>query len=507
MQRLVVIGIDGMDWLVTKPLLSRMPSLQKIAGSGFAGEMPAIFPPDSIPSWISIFTGMDPSGHGILETIDYFKKDAREFTVDTGAFRGKTFWDKTSALGKKVIVVNPLMAYPPWKVNGVMASGPVFISGDASAYPPEVEDSIELPPLGGIVDFPEKSELKDFYEKTKEETWAITDFTARLMESREWDLTFVTLLTMDRICHFFWRYYDREDPTHPGENSLSGIIPDFHVFIDKCIGRLVEASDENTSFLIISDHGHAMRPPLLFNLNQLLMDHGLLESRIKGPKLFSPRYHLERTKNIILETLHRLDMEDLSYRLAHIFPWTRKLKKKDFMTSSQNNVATASGFGGTNPFGGIEISRERCLEESLDYEETREKVIRIILDLRDRNGNPYFLWAKRREEMFSGPFTDKFPDILYEMKPEYGTNWSVHLPLVTLNPRHRKISGGHRKNSVLIFGPANGWKIIENNIRSVNIAPSVLSFFSGVSDQEPRLRERSFLGRIEKDPDASADGD
>ena len=127
MRRLVVIGIDGMDWLVTKPLISQMPALQKIADAGYAGEMPAIFPPDSIPSWISIFTGMDPSEHGILETIDYFKKDAKEFSVDTGSFRGRTFWDRVSALGKKVIVVNPLMAYPPWKVNGVMASGPVFI--------------------------------------------------------------------------------------------------------------------------------------------------------------------------------------------------------------------------------------------------------------------------------------------------------------------------------------------------------------------------------------------
>ncbi|MBN2071283.1 MAG: alkaline phosphatase family protein [Candidatus Krumholzibacteriota bacterium] len=494
MSRLVVIGIDGMDWLVTKPLLSRMPNLKKIADEGYSGEMPAIFPPDSIPSWISIFTGMDPSEHGILETIDYFKKDAREFAVDTSAFRGKTFWDKASEHGKKVIVVNPLMAHPPWQVNGVMASGPVFVSGDSSTCPPGISDSIDLPPLGGIVDFPEKNELGEFYEKTKEETWAITDFTARLMETREWDLTFITLLTMDRICHFFWRYYDRDDPTYPGNSIHSDIIPDFHSFIDKCIGRLVEAAGDEASFMIISDHGHAMRPPLLFNLNQLLMENGLLESRISGPKLLSARYHLERAKNLTLETLHRLDLEDLSYRLAHLFPWTRKLKKKDFMTSSSKNIATASGFGGTNPFGGIDISVDRCREESHDYEEVRDRVIRLILDLKDERGNSYFLWARRREELFGGEFLHKYPDILYEMRPEFGTNWSVHLPLVTINPRHRKISGGHRKNSVLIFGPTRGWKVIDSNIRSLNIASSVLAFLT-VDMDGPDLYKGSFLAR------------
>ena len=113
--------------------------------------MDPVFSPDSIPSWISIFTGLDPSRHGILETIDYFKKDAKEFAVDTGAFRGMTFWDRAGRAGNKVIVVNPLMAFPPWEVNGIMATGPVFISGEAATWPPGLAGSVELPPLGGIV--------------------------------------------------------------------------------------------------------------------------------------------------------------------------------------------------------------------------------------------------------------------------------------------------------------------------------------------------------------------
>ncbi|MBU8923150.1 MAG: alkaline phosphatase family protein [Bacteroidales bacterium] len=503
MARLLLIGIDGLDWKVTRSLLDDMPVISKLLESGYGGPMKSIFPPDSIPSWISIFTGLDPSEHGILETIDYFKKDAKSFSIDTEAFQGKTFWDRASLSGKSVLVVNPLMAFPSWKVNGIMASGPVFISGKSGTCPPHIADEFPLPPLGGIVDFPDKHELTEFYDKTCDETMEIVKFTSELMNNNEWDLTFVTLLTMDRICHFFWRYYDRDDPTWPGKNEHSDVIPAFHRFMDKCVGMLIDAAGKDTTIMIVSDHGHAMRPPLLFNLNQLLMDNGLLKSRISGPRLMSPRYHLEKMKNITLETLHRFDLEDIAYRFAHIFPWTRKLKKKDFMTSPDMNIATASGFGGTNPFGGIDISASRCKEEGLDYEETRDRVIRLLIDLKDENDTKYFIWVRRREEMFKGPFIDRYPDILYEMRPEFGTNWSVHLPLVTTNPRHRKISGGHRNDAILIAGPLNGLEIIEEEAKSINISASVSSILSfeghvknsGLSSSGPGS---SFIRKVEE---------
>ena len=91
MRKVVVVGLDGLDWLVVRSLMDRMPVASGIADKGWAGEIEAVFPPDSIPSWISIFTGLDPSGHGILESVDYFKKGAKQFSVDTGAFRGRTF--------------------------------------------------------------------------------------------------------------------------------------------------------------------------------------------------------------------------------------------------------------------------------------------------------------------------------------------------------------------------------------------------------------------------------
>ncbi|MCK4237004.1 MAG: hypothetical protein KAX38_07775, partial [Candidatus Krumholzibacteria bacterium] len=299
-----------------------------------------------------------------------------------------------------------------------------------------------------------------------------------------------------------WRYFDTDDPTHPGSSELSNVIVDFHHFLDECIGQLESAAGEDAILMIISDHGHTRRPPLFFNLNQLLLENGLLKSRIRGPKLISPRYILERIKNSTLETLHRLDREDLAYRIAHLFPWTRKLKNGDFLTEPSANLATASEFGGNNPFGGVEISKERCAAEGIEYEAMRDRIIDLLLGTTDENSEPVFAWVKRREEIYKGTFINKFPDLLYEMKPCYGTNWSLHLPLITVNPRHRKISGGHRANSVLIVGPLDGWRINRSRISPLNITATVLNVLSnGAAGNEvpPGKRREKGQSFLEKD--------
>lgn len=493
MSKILVIGIDGMDWNVLEPLLPELPNLSRIADSGYAGKLVSIFPPDSIPSWISIFTGLDPSEHGILESIDYFKKDIKQFSIDTSAFRGKTFWDRASEIGKRVLIVNPLLAYPPWPVNGIMASGPVFVSGETATTPSDVISKYRVPPLGGIVDFPEKRELRAFKEKTAEDTLRIAEFASALMANEEWDLAFVTFLTLDRMQHFFWRYQDPEDPTYPGRNRHETAIKDFHLLLDRCVGMLLENCSRDCIVMILSDHGHGRRPAMHFNLNELLRSRGYLESRIGGPKFLSARYHIDRAKNAALEILHRLDLEDLSYRLARVFPWTRKLKKGDFLTDPRGNLATASEFGGNNPFGGIEISRIRCREEEIDYEKLRDEIIALLLGVRDIRGRELFLWVKRREELYSGPYLEKLPDILFEMIPEYGTAWSLYRPLFTLNPRHRKISGGHRSSGVLLIGPLQGWHLVEERISPLRVADSIVSIVCDSDEIAEISNRRSFL--------------
>jgi len=165
-RRLILLGIDGMDFDYAWSILDRLPNIRRLSEIGLVKPFRSVFPPDSIPSWITCYTGKDPSEHGVLESINYLAKKNERIKIDTSIFQGKTFWDIIGASGFEVCVINPFMAYPVWPVNGVMINGPVFISGDIQVSDPSwIEDLTAPRSLGGIVDFPTKKDLKKIRRK------------------------------------------------------------------------------------------------------------------------------------------------------------------------------------------------------------------------------------------------------------------------------------------------------------------------------------------------------
>src|SRR5689334_21404026 len=124
-KKLLILGIDGMDYALTASLINRLPNIKSMQANGLLAPLKSVFPPDSIPAWITVYTGLDPSEHGIPESVNYFDGDNLIHRVDTSIFQGRTFWDLLGKAGLKVQVLNPFMAFPPWDVNGFMVSGSV----------------------------------------------------------------------------------------------------------------------------------------------------------------------------------------------------------------------------------------------------------------------------------------------------------------------------------------------------------------------------------------------
>ena len=240
-ERLIILGIDGMDFDYTQNMINELPGLREMAERGLFKPFRSVFPPDSIPSWITCYTGKDPSEHGILESVNYLAKNDERVKVDISVFQGKTFWDIISSYGKTVCVINPFMAYPAWPVNGVMVSGPVFIDGEISVSDWSMVAGLDIPKsLGGIVGFPTKKNLRDFVKKIFADTRAQVDFGMAMLKRHRPDLFFHTFLTMDRIQHFLWRYCDPEDSTYPGVNEFEDTIRKFYIEIDDVVGRYLD---------------------------------------------------------------------------------------------------------------------------------------------------------------------------------------------------------------------------------------------------------------------------
>jgi predicted AlkP superfamily phosphohydrolase/phosphomutase len=447
LSKLVILGIDALDAALLRRWKADLPNFARIMDKGYFAPLESTQPPDSIPAWVTIYTGMQPWEHGVVDSVDYMDIKGGTRALDTAILKGKTFWDVAGSAGKRVCVINPLLAYPVWPVNGVMVNGPVFITGETQAFPPEIATEYVLPELGGMVDFPGRKDLAGFIERTERVTRDQADFGMKLLALEEWDVFFLCFLTLDRVMHFLWRYSDPDDPTYPGENPYVSAIKDFFVLFDSLVGDFMNRLSPDQALMIVSDHGHGMRPTKALYINELLRKEGLLKTREGKVPGVSPVALIEKTKTAFLRAMHRLDLEDWVYRIAALIP---KDKRKSLKTSSyavikETSLAWVSDTGGGTSFGGIEINANLCARASADYEPLRDRLIDMLSALEDGSGHRIIDWVKRREEIFEGKNVEKYPDVVFELREDFGVDRTLFSGITGRSTTHKKVSGGHSK--------------------------------------------------------------
>ena len=79
-QRVIVIGIDGMDVKRVRSLMAagKMPNFSRLAARGAFLPLATSKPPQSPVAWSNFITGMNPGGHGVF---DFLRHDHRNFNV------------------------------------------------------------------------------------------------------------------------------------------------------------------------------------------------------------------------------------------------------------------------------------------------------------------------------------------------------------------------------------------------------------------------------------------
>ena len=451
MTKVAIIGIDGLDPILLDKWRDFLPNLSTLFNAASDISIKSTFPPDSICAWASIFTGENPAEHGLIESINYLDDKKSKEDVDRSEhFRGKTFWDTAGNEGKSVCVINPFIAYPSWKVNGIMVSGPVFEGGDISTYPEDISEKYQFPPIGGIVDFPEEKDLGEFFKRTVKVTEDLADVSLQIYKDYMPDLYFLTFLTLDRMKHFFWRFTDKDDLYYPGKNPYENSIKDFYVIFDGIIGKFRDKMDEKTAFMVISDHGHRRRCTKCLNLNEILRQKGYLETAAKGVS-GAIKQVVERAKVFTISSLTKLGLQDWIYRIAKFVPHRKALKKSTYLIDNASSAVTLSNLCGTNPYGGLDI-RAGSDEE---YEVLRGKVIDELMSLNGSLGVNVVKWAGKRDDIYSGKNDKRLPDVLFELYEEYGVGMDLFCDWITENFTHKKISGGHKREAVLIVNGEN----------------------------------------------------
>ncbi len=285
--KLLVIGLDcAAAKLFFGSHKRYLPYVNNLAEHGVYGELRSTDPPITIPAWTTITTGLSPGQlglYGFRNRVGYGYSDMKISSADdVGSPR---VWDYLEKDFKRSVIVGLPQTYPPKPHSGVTIPGfPVGKTGLDSTHPPELVQ--EIPELAGreyMVDCPEfrtadkDRVLKDLYSMVS----ARFNLAGKLITRERWNLFMLVEIALDRLHHGFWKYCAKDHPKFRPGNEYENVINEFYSYIDNKIAGLLSLASDETTLMIVSDHGVKNMTGGV-RINQWLMENGYLSLK-KAP--------------------------------------------------------------------------------------------------------------------------------------------------------------------------------------------------------------------------------
>ena len=482
----MIVGLDGVplstiqEW--TKA--GELPTLQRLMREGTVGRLLSTIPPTSGPSWSSFVTGMNPGKTGIYDFL-YRKEETYHFPpVNASQRGGTTMWRYLNDAGYRVGVLNLPMSYPVEKVNGFMISG-WMTPYAATDYVHPLELAVELErEIGDYRIYPSETFAESRKESFLRATYELLDIRTRtalyLAQTQPWDVFASVFFDTDRVLHQLWHYLDPNHPWRTDHEDKSWVVRDYFQKVDESIGRLLECADEETLVIILSDHGMG-RANNFIVLNNWLLSSGLL--RLKADpwtRLKKFMFHRGFTLRNIHQIADRLGLSRQAEYVAGYF--VDHLLKLAFLSFLDVDWTKSRAYSFGRHLGSIYLNvrgrePQGIVEPGVEYEAVRDEIERLAYDFRDpQTGRKLIGEVLRREEIYSGPYLDRAPDLI--LRPQEPSD--IFFGLADFGHRETvssvyRYSGMHRDYGMLIMagpGVRRGATIDGASIQ--DMAPTVL---------------------------------
>jgi len=479
--RSLIIGLDGADLGVIEALgAARLPNLFAAMERGVYAAQQSVMPPATLPNWATFLTGVDPGVHGVF---DFTTRRGYGVQFTAGRIReAPTIFRALDRMGKKTACLFFPGTYPPERLeHGVFASGwdaPVAFSADASfVWPPSLH--AELVQRFGAQTF---DDVDEFHADAPGFHDALGDALVRRIERRAqvaehvmrkqcWDAFGVYFGETDTASHHLWALHDARSPRHPAqasERSRSGLARVYEA-ADRAVGALLEAAGgDEVELTIVSDHGSGGSSDKVLYLNRVLEAAGFLRMRSTRSALFG------KLKSVALRTLPPALRERIFRAAGTLLPsWLEsrvRFASIDFEHTSafsdELNYLPAIHFNvrGREPQGQL---------AARDIPRLRHELERALLAVRDPwTGAQVVSAVHAREEIFSGPYIERAPDLLLELHLDGavpgngGSTYSYNLmpsaearagelfrkltPAEYLGRKGRSLAGSHRSHGLFV---------------------------------------------------------
>ncbi len=480
MNRVLIVGLDGAspDLIERWSREGHLPNLRRLMDEGVWGPLESTLPPVTSPAWPSFATGKYPAGHGVFDFVS-----ARNGTfniVNATAVDSPTLWDILSAHGRRIGVMNVPVTYPPHPVNGFMITGLLSPTASRITYPPALlrryEDELGRYRVMPVVQYRPGNE--ETFLRGLEELIAIRlRFAGRLMSDHPWDLMMVHFLATDLVQHAMWRYMDPTHPRHEPASPFKYSIRRIYRRVDAAIGQLLAQVGDDTTVIVMSDHGFG---PLhgIVNLNMLLWRAGLLHfKRSLVARLRAGLFRRGVTPARAYEWLTRLNLQNVVSRVSKA---TRNAVFNRFLSFDDvdwtRTVAYSLGHMGQIYVNLKGREPHGIVSRGAEYERVCDEVIDALRTLTTPDGRPMLEQVVRKAELPPGQHADEGPDLhvvldgyRYISCPLFATDGNV------VSRQIRGDSGCHRRHGVFVArGPdfCSGARVA--GARIVDLAPTVL---------------------------------
>ena len=463
--KLLIIGIDSLEPSLVKKFVETGDSRGFIHFYQYGKLIPmkSTFPPDTVLAWPTIYTGLIHQRFK-LKPEPESPRELKRIALETREkLRGNTFWDIASQSGKRVCVINPLFAYPPWKVNGMIVSGPTFgISGPTLSHP--LIKNVTDYKLGTYAKTPILfHEYKEMYNDAIDHMLEIFNLAKMLINRESYDLIFVADYTLDRIQHYFWRFYDKDDPSKPLLiNAYEKYIENYYKIIDRLLANIVNKYNDEYTIVVFGDHGHRRRPSKLISIEKILNNrHSVL-----NPKAI--------LRDILYLYAYYARADSYMYKIIRFLQDKGKLKRLLLKERSKDTekylVKTLKEFG-LKEYVGLKLNLDSQRENELVYRSLKRLLDLGMLD-----------FVIKPEEFYGVSDIVYEADLYIKLKDDLGNYPESNSFLIIPNYTKHIISGGHSMYTLFMLSlprpEENKIEIRAPEMRVHDVTPTLLELMS-----------------------------
>lgn len=395
--KVFVLGIDGVPCSLLREFMSQgiMPNLAEVVKNGTLKSMDASIPEVSSTSWSTFMTGVNPGRHNIYGFTELDRSSYKWRFPNFNDIKSPTLWDIAGRQGKTSIVINLPSTYPARPLKGILTAGFVALDLQKATYPESAYQYLKGIDYKMDVDT-QKAQVspaalaEDIMVTFRKRKEAILG----LMEKETWDLFIGTITETDRLHHYLW------SALVDGKHEQHKFFIDFYRELDAFIGEVYGRVDDNTSLIMLSDHGFTEIKKEVY-LNTWLREKGYLKFKKEPPGSFEDLHG--ETKIFVL---------DPSRFYVHL--------KGKYPLGSVSQ-------------GEYETVRERLKEDLLSLAIDGQKVIKSV----------FF-----KEELYKGPCYDDAPDVV--ALPVEGFDLKGAINKDTLTGRSI-LTGGHTRSDATFY--------------------------------------------------------